>query len=587
MPYRRSLPLFWLLWLLLFAMFSSRLMPAFAQKAQQKQQTNKSQQAQKTQETYPGLLAQTVQQFNDENMAKTAALAHKLISLDPKRYEGYYYLALVQFRYLNYSDAEASLKTGLARAPETKKEIVGKLLAQVQNTRTYEVALKEGQAAEQSGLRARAAQRFADAARALPSRTEIGLKAAQMLFDLGEPREAAILAALVRDAATEDNLRLQAALRVEEWRPLFFKEADAQFTVALRQLKAGESREAVQVLEQVAPLTQDRNEGLLALLAARFAADSRSRAVELVQQWIRSKPAHLEPLADTRVARYYGAEIVTRLFADPQIGMLLSDAFGAPALAQTIRLCSENKTEQEPASIYRTRINPKDGAEMVLIPAGKFPMGDSDIASNPRQTIRLNAYWIYTKPVTVAQYKKFCADTNRNMPPAPLFNSNWSKEDHPIVNVLWEDAADYAAWAGVRLPTETEWEKAARGIEGNRFPWGNEFDDISLWGSVNEKRAGTVPVGSYVKGASPYGVLDMAGNVWQWCADSVALKSKPNQPKGTPSPNAQKPVAGLLRILRGGSWSDGDQALFRTSYRNWLRHDTRDNTNGFRCAAPP
>ncbi len=572
MPFRRSLPL---LWLLLAAMLSSRLMPALAQKAQK---------AQKAQETYQGLLAQTIQQFNDENMTTTGTLAHRLVSLDPKRYEGYYYLALVQFRYLNYADAETSLKTALARAPEAKKEVVSKLLAQVQNTHTYAVALKEGQAAEQTGLRARAAHRFADAARALPSRTDTGLKAAQMLFDLGEPREAAILAALVRDAATEDNLRLQAILRLDDWRPFFFKEADAQFTVALRQLKAGESKEAVQLLEQVAPLVQDRNEGLLALLIARFATDNRSKAIELVQQWIRSKPARLESLADTRVARYYGSDIVTRLFADPQIGLLLSDAFGAPALAQTIRLCSENKTEQEPASTYKTRINPKDGAEMVLIPAGRFPMGDSDVASNPRQTIRLNSYWIYTKPVTVAQYKKFCTDTNRNMPPAPLFNSNWSKEDHPIVNVRWEDAADYAAWADARLPTETEWEKAARGIEGSKFPWGNEFDATRLWCSVNEKRSGTISVGSHIEGASQYGVLDMAGNVWQWCSDSAALKSKPSQPRNAPPPS-QKPEAGLLRILRGGSWSDFDTGLFRTSYRNWLRHDTRENTIGFRCAS--
>ena len=143
----------------------------------------------------------------------------------------------------------------------------------------------------------------------------------------------------------------------------------------------------------------------------------------------------------------------------------------------------------------------------------------------PQHTVWLDGFWIYKYDVTVAQYRKFCAKTGREMPEQP----KWSKENLPVVNVTWYDATAYAKWAGARLPSEAEWEKAARGTDGRLFPWGDLWDAAKsaitiiatarLRGGLHGCRA--TPGGSFPASASPYGVQDMAGNVWQWCADLV------------------------------------------------------------------
>ena len=116
---------------------------------------------------------------------------------------------------------------------------------------------------------------------------------------------------------------------------------------------------------------------------------------------------------------------------------------------------------------------------MVLTPAGEFLMGEPKTngqgwVRNPLHKVYLSSYYIYRNLVTVGQYEKFCRAVKRSMPPAPAFNQNWEKKDHPIVNVSWDDAMAYCAWAGVQLPTEAQWEKAARGVDGRPYPWGFE-----------------------------------------------------------------------------------------------------------------
>jgi sulfatase modifying factor 1 len=224
-----------------------------------------------------------------------------------------------------------------------------------------------------------------------------------------------------------------------------------------------------------------------------------------------------------------------------------------------------------PLLIYRfwgsqaddVRVNPKDGADMVFIPAGPFKMGDVDRSDNPRHTVTLSGYWIYKNVVTVKQYLKFCAATGHAKPSAPSFDPNWSKEDHPIVNVSWDDAKAYCDWAGVRLPTEAEWEKAARGTDGRKYPWGDAWDASKAWCSKSSfgDAGGTTAVGKY--GISPYGLSDMAGNVWQWCADWYDADYWKSDHGADPT----GPTSGSFRVLRGGSWDNVNPGYFRSASR--------------------
>ena len=173
-------------------------------------------------------------------------------------------------------------------------------------------------------------------------------------------------------------------------------------------------------------------------------------------------------------------------------------------------------------------------------------------------------------PVTVAQYRKFCEATDRKMPNAP----DWGWQDsHPIVNVTWDDATAFAEWVGASLPTETQWEKAARGTDGREYPWGDTWDASKCANGVGHYTS-PQPVGSYASGASPYGCMDMAGNVWEWCADLYE-------------------GMGHFRVLRGGGWRYGSSHHIYTYFYDFnYRCACRDynypyNSNydlGFRVA---
>ncbi len=242
------------------------------------------------------------------------------------------------------------------------------------------------------------------------------------------------------------------------------------------------------------------------------------------------------------------------------------------------------------------KVNLKDGAEMVLIPAGEFLMGTSEEQlaalpisyerkwlSNelPQHKVYLDAYYIYKTEVTVAQYRKFCKTTKHAMPKEP----SWKWHDtNPIVNVTWFDAKAYAEWSCVFLPTEAQWEKAARGTDSRAYPWGNDWDAAKCSNRSNSdgenEHIGTHPVGSYPAGASLYGVIDMAGNVSEWCMDWYGA----DYYKNTLVKNPTGPKIGKCRVRRGGSWYNyiGCRSAFRDDY------DTLDYNCGigFRCALP-
>ena len=235
-------------------------------------------------------------------------------------------------------------------------------------------------------------------------------------------------------------------------------------------------------------------------------------------------------------------------------------------------------------SMYRTVIG-NEGREMVEIPEGPFTMGydQGDPDEAPAHPVYLKAFFIDLKEVTQSEYDRFVKMTKREIPKVPVFEEEISKlvdPDYPVVGVGWNDAFGYCRWAGKRLPTEAEWEKAARG-EGRRlYPWGDKFSyTFSNIDGDDDGFLYLAPVGSYEVGRSPYGVYDMTGNVAEWVADSYDPKSYQNTTFRDPS----GPETSEFKVIRGGTWRDSKlnvRITKRFSAKMWRS----DATMGFRCA---
>ncbi len=202
-----------------------------------------------------------------------------------------------------------------------------------------------------------------------------------------------------------------------------------------------------------------------------------------------------------------------------------------------------------------------DGGTYVWVPAGEFSMGSEDGAGDEKPVHRVritNGFWLSKCEVTNAQYRRFSKATGREFP-----SDSDQGDEHPVVEVSWVDAQAYCAHFGLRLPTEAEWEYAARGAKGREYPWGDEWDSERCCNHENKGPGGrTYPVGSFATGASWCGAPDMAGNVWEWCGDwyqeryyDVSLGTDPTGP-----------AFGETRVVRGGGWGH-DAANFRSAFR--------------------
>lgn len=287
-----------------------------------------------------------------------------------------------------------------------------------------------------------------------------------------------------------------------------------------------------------------------------------------------------------------------------------------------------------------TKIRPADGMTMVYVPAGEFEMGNTGIQwmwsgslimgdldlqvftdESPQHAVTLDDFWIDQTEVTVEMFHAFVEATGHETtaeiegwgapwtdgpmeeewPHVP--GTDWrhphgpdssAMDDHPVVQVTWEDAAAYCEWAGGHLPTEAQWEMAARGTDLRLWPWGDTYDGnrgsfcdascpVKRWNhdAYDDGYALTAPVGSFRGGASPYGALDMAGNVWEWVADWY----DENYYSDSPYENPTGPRFGTERTQRGGAWID-NESWVRTTVRHATPPGTRADDLGFRCALP-
>ena len=252
-------------------------------------------------------------------------------------------------------------------------------------------------------------------------------------------------------------------------------------------------------------------------------------------------------------------------------------------------------------------VRPSDGMEMVYIPAGTFIMGsdEGEAEEGPAHEVNLDAYWMDSTEITNGMYA-LCVEAGVCNPPMELgsytrstYFNNPLFADYPVIYVDWSMADTYCQWAGARLPTEAEWEKSARGENALIYPWGGDWDvgarkrlnfadrsnpEMTSDLTADDGYRDTAPVGSYPMGRSPYGIYDLAGNVWEWVADwydpKYYLASPPDNPPGPAGPTQEI----SMRALRGGAWVAASRAVFHTYNRNGLEPSEFSSSIGFRCA---
>jgi formylglycine-generating enzyme required for sulfatase activity len=269
--------------------------------------------------------------------------------------------------------------------------------------------------------------------------------------------------------------------------------------------------------------------------------------------------------------------------------------FALCVISALVLWSGQSSAAAEPTAKPANEVLGKDGAPMILIPAGPFPMGvpkgdrDGGRDEYPRHEVVLDNYYIDKYEVTHGRYAEFVKATGHRTPKNPKYPKRTLWSDHlseslterPVINVDWQDADAYCRWAGKRLPTEAEWEKAARGTDDRRFPWGNvEPTQKHLnFGQQWQGEKTLMPVGSYEAGKSPFGAYDMAGNVWEWVADWY----DPFYYEKSPEANPKGPDTGTYKVLRSSGWSV-ETPLVRLFTRVRSDPTNRNDSTGFRCA---
>lgn len=279
--------------------------------------------------------------------------------------------------------------------------------------------------------------------------------------------------------------------------------------------------------------------------------------------------------------------LIQNLPINPTPEITTTPAFTSVPVTFTPRL-TETLIPTPTLGIGSTMISNKDGMTLLFVPAGEFTMG-SDLNSDeqPIHQVNLDDYWVDQTEVTNAMYSKCVADgvckvsEDTSSSTQTSYYGNSEFDDFPVIYVDWNMANDYCSWAGRELPTEAQWEKAARGTDGRTYPWGEDIscDKANYQGSCV---GDTTKVGSYLDGVSPYGIYDMAGNVWEWVSDWYDEKYY----ESSPSSNPLGPDSGQYRVLRGGSWNNFD-VIVRSAIRYWDDPSLTNLIIGFRCSRSP
>lgn len=366
-------------------------------------------------------------------------------------------------------------------------------------------------------------------------------------------------------------------------------------------------------LNEKRPESAEKVAGSLSSLSKESIAEPAVKSVPVTEPATQkvsppSPPASSQastPVAKTSPPRYDRTVVLIALVL---IGLLLVSAMWKYLASRPSETPSPSATQAAvpapavtaskapaPQALPPQKKNPKDGAAMILIPTGDFMMGSpehkGDISEKPLHRVYLDAYYIYKYEVTNGQFRRFVHESRYEAEGSWKDYAIAGRDNHPVVCVTWNDAKAYCEWAGGFLPTEAQWEKAARGVDGRVWPWGNKWDGTECnWGKGPKvagnadiwRGRGTAPVGSFPHGVSPYGVHDMAGNVAEWCGDWFGERYYME----SPSKNPGGPGLGQTRALRFGNWFTSSPEINRCAFRDGDLPDRWLNFLGFRvCLA--